>query len=218
MVSVRVFLLSAIFSTCFSAPSVSLKHDKNENLKYSVKEKMESGEPKIIIELENYDTGSVDSQSYSKRNHSEIYNSDRPTKLPQWIELIIKGDDEINTKEEIERMNKTLNSYREKVGKEELVYSPELSKAALIQSQYQKNENIITHGNKYLNSLSDRIKSIGKNCTRCSENVFMGNGTIEEVMGEWYNSTGHRKNILGDTAEYGFAKSGEYWTQVFNRE
>ncbi|OLY80718.1 hypothetical protein AYI68_g5182 [Smittium mucronatum] len=115
-------------------------------------------------------------------------------------------------------MTNTINHYRKINGKPPIVYSSKLSKAALIQSQYQKNGDALTHSNNDLGSLRLRINAIGKTCTLCAENVAWGQRDVKEVMESWYKSPGHKKNILSDTTEYGFAKVGDYWTQVYNRE
>lgn len=67
---------------------------------------------------------------------------------------------------------------------------------------------------------ADRIKEAGYNWSSAGENVAMGFPTAESVVLGWWNSPGHRANMLGSYAHVGvgYAKSSNgryYWTSVF---
>ncbi|MDP6575992.1 MAG: CAP domain-containing protein [Candidatus Peribacteraceae bacterium] len=50
------------------------------------------------------------------------------------------------------------------------------------------------------------------------ENIAVGQLTPKEVMKDWMNSPGHRKNILhSEFAEIGIGLFGDYWVQNFGR-
>jgi len=53
-----------------------------------------------------------------------------------------------------------------------------------------------------------------------AENIAQGQRSAQEVMDDWMNSPGHRRNILDcslRTIGVGWASNGNYWTQDFGR-
>ena len=54
------------------------------------------------------------------------------------------------------------------------------------------------------NSFSDRMNIADISWRSAGENIAMGSITAEDVMNQWMNSDGHRKNILNS----GFKKLG----------
>ncbi|KAG2840571.1 hypothetical protein PC118_g1123 [Phytophthora cactorum] len=74
--------------------------------------------------------------------------------------------------------------------------------------------------------LGDRIKAQGYSYSTAAENVAAGQTTVESVMTSWWNSPGHRANILNEGVEnVGFALATNeacglyktYWTQDFGQ-
>jgi uncharacterized protein YkwD len=52
--------------------------------------------------------------------------------------------------------------------------------------------------------------------TRITENVAAGPGSVDAVMATWMGSSGHRAHILDRGVHHaGFARVGNYWTQMF---
>lgn len=99
-----------------------------------------------------------------------------------------------------------------------------LMKAAEIQAQNMAKLNQLSHELRVrnLSTLEDRIRYVEyKNWTGIAENIAW-NYDNDAVVTGWMNSTGHRRNILGNYNEIGVAvivnKNGEpYYCQVFGK-
>ncbi len=75
----------------------------------------------------------------------------------------------------------------------------------------------------------DRVKEEGYPSPRIAENIAAGSSTPEQVVRNWMNSPGHRRNILtSDFTEIGVGHHYEandggriqykhYWTQIFGK-
>ena len=50
-----------------------------------------------------------------------------------------------------------------------------------------------------------------------TENIAVGQRSVAEVTSTWYNSAGHRANMLGGHRYIGVGYDGTYWTQRFSR-
>lgn len=62
----------------------------------------------------------------------------------------------------------------------------------------------------------DRISAQGYEWCRFGENIAQGQPDAAEALADWMASPGHRRNILSPRfTEFGFARSGDYWVQVF---
>lgn len=62
------------------------------------------------------------------------------------------------------------------------------------------------------------IKNFGISYRSAGENIAYGQRTPAQVVNSWWNSDGHRANMLN--ANYtdigvGYAANGNYWTQMF---
>ncbi|KAF4042547.1 Cysteine-rich secretory protein family [Phytophthora infestans] len=119
-----------------------------------------------------------------------------------------------------------INAYRSQNGLPGLSIDNRLVNAATLHSQDQANNCKMTHAGSNGSRLGDRIKAQGYDFSTTAENVAAGQTTVEQVMTSWWNSPGHRANLLGKNVEnVGFAKvvnSGcsnyaTYWTQDFGR-
>ncbi|GMF60544.1 unnamed protein product [Phytophthora fragariaefolia] len=119
-----------------------------------------------------------------------------------------------------------INAYRSQNGLAGLSIDNRLVSAATLHSQDQANHCTMTHAGSNGSRLGDRIKAQGYNFNMAEENVAAGQTSVEQVMSSWWNSPGHRANLLGkDVVNVGFGKvmnSGcsnyaAYWTQDFGR-
>ncbi|KAG2849794.1 hypothetical protein PC129_g2292 [Phytophthora cactorum] len=97
---------------------------------------------------------------------------------------------------------------------------------ALLHSQDQARHCYTTHTGTAIAKLGDRIKAQGYSYSTAAENVAAGQTTVESVMTSWWNSPGHRANILNEGVEnVGFALATNeacglyktYWTQDFGQ-
>jgi uncharacterized protein YkwD len=100
-----------------------------------------------------------------------------------------------------------------------------LNESAEMQANWMAEKNNLSHTSRGLHNgenLSDRIKTVGyQGWIGIAENIAW-NSHPDEVVDDWMNSPGHRRNILGDYDEIGIAiavnKKGEpYYCQVFGR-
>ena len=81
--------------------------------------------------------------------------------------------------------------------------------------------NFFSHTGSDGSSPLDRIKRTGYSYRSAAENIAAGYRTAGDVVQGWYNSPGHRQNMLNcHLHEIGVAYAdggsyGRYWTQVF---
>ncbi|MEY9213313.1 CAP domain-containing protein [Thermobifida halotolerans] len=93
-----------------------------------------------------------------------------------------------------------------------------LTAAAQLHSEDMDRNNYISHTSLDGRSPADRADAQGYHAWS-GENVAKGQRTAEQVMDDWMNSPGHRRNILncGNRA-LGVGESNGAWTQMFGRE
>jgi uncharacterized protein YkwD len=127
---------------------------------------------------------------------------------------------------EIGEMLARINAYRSDNGLPGLTIDTRLMLAAALHSQDQASHCEMTHAGSNGSRLGERIKAQGYDFARAAENVAAGQASVESVMASWWNSPGHRANLLGkDVTSIGFAKVvnngcsnyATYWTQDFGR-
>ena len=132
----------------------------------------------------------------------------------------------INTeRKSIEQLEKEVfalvNTERTQRGLSELEWSDELADVARLHSQDMVDNDYFSHSSLNGNSFSDRMNIADISWRSAGENIAMGSITAEDVMNQWMNSDGHRKNILNSGFKklgVGLAispKGGYYWTQCF---
>ncbi|KAG7381556.1 hypothetical protein PHYBOEH_010874 [Phytophthora boehmeriae] len=120
-----------------------------------------------------------------------------------------------------------INAYRAQNGLSALTIDYRLVAAAQLHSQDQANQCTMTHAGSNGSKMVDRIKAQNYNYNVAAENVAAGQTSVESVMTSWWNSPGHRANILNkNVVNVGFALAknngcsnyATYWTQDFGRE
>ncbi|ABU56301.1 CAP domain-containing protein [Roseiflexus castenholzii] len=113
------------------------------------------------------------------------------------------------------------NQYRAAAGCAPLTVSQQLTAAAAAHSQDMATTNFFSHTGSDGSSPWDRIRRTGYTYSSAAENIAAGYRTAEQVVQAWYNSAGHRQNMLNcNLREIGVAYAdggsyGRYWTQVF---
>ena len=75
-----------------------------------------------------------------------------------------------------------------------------------------------SHTSPTYGSPFDMMKSFGISYRAAGENIAKGQTTPAAVVNAWWNSAGHRQNMLN--ASYtqigvGYVADGKYWTQMF---
>lgn len=111
------------------------------------------------------------------------------------------------------------NAQRAAAGCAPLRRDDRLDTAALLHSQDMSTRNYFAHDSLDGRSFADRITAAGYPSPG-GENIARGQTTASEVMTDWMNSPGHKRNILDctfTTIGVGFDEAGNYWTQDFGR-
>ncbi|TYZ66232.1 hypothetical protein PybrP1_009691 [[Pythium] brassicae (nom. inval.)] len=125
---------------------------------------------------------------------------------------------------ESQAMLNSVNAYRSQNGLARLRIDQRLSAASVAHAQDQAHRCYMTHDSVDGSKAWDRMNAQGYVTSTAAENVAAGQPTVESVMKSWWNSPGHRANILSDKVkDIGFAKAVNnacgnyqvYWTQDF---
>jgi uncharacterized protein YkwD len=116
-----------------------------------------------------------------------------------------------------------VNQERSSRGIPTLVVNYSLEEAAWKHTEHMAAKRVMCHEGCGDGDPGSRIKATGYKAATWGENVASGQASSTEVMKDWMNSAGHKRNILDpDFTDIGvaFARGGLYgtsWTQVFAR-
>lgn len=110
------------------------------------------------------------------------------------------------------------NEKRASLGLKPLNANWELSRVARYKSQDMANNKYFSHTSPTYGSPFNMIKNFGIKYRSAGENIAYGQRTPAQVVNSWWNSAGHRANMLN--ANYtdigvGYVANGNYWTQMF---
>lgn len=118
-----------------------------------------------------------------------------------------------------------VNAERATAGCPAVRLDPLLNSAANGHSEDMAARVYFSHNDPEGRGLGDRINAVGYPARGAGENIAVGQGSVEQVMTGWMNSSGHRANILNcsfNELGVGYAEGartdripGRYWTQVF---
>ena len=112
-------------------------------------------------------------------------------------------------------MLRRVNEERQRAGAAPLSLDSRLMRAAQLHSEYQASIGTMTHeGN---GGMGARVTAQGYRWSAVAENVARGQASVQQVMNDWMNSPGHRRNLLNPRyTQMGWGRAGaNYWTQVF---
>ncbi|MCX7715316.1 MAG: SafA/ExsA family spore coat assembly protein [Clostridia bacterium] len=110
------------------------------------------------------------------------------------------------------------NQKRAQNGLSALKANWELSRVARLKSQDMHDKGYFSHTSPTYGSPFDMMKKFGITYRSAGENIAKGQTTPEAVVNAWWNSPGHRANILNSSYTeigVGYVKDGNYWTQMF---
>jgi uncharacterized YkwD family protein len=116
---------------------------------------------------------------------------------------------------------KLVNEERANAGLPALKYDWELARVAKYKSNDMKDEGYFSHDSPVYGSPFTMMQNFGINYTSAGENIARGQGSAEQVVNAWMNSSGHRANIMSSNFTHigvGYVESGNYWTQMFIRK
>lgn len=111
-----------------------------------------------------------------------------------------------------------VNIERRKNGLAPLTEDWQLSRVARYKSEDMRDKGYFSHTSPTYGSPFDMMKSFGISYRSAGENIAKGQSSPEAVVKAWMNSSGHRANILNKSFTHigvGYAKTGNYWTQMF---
>lgn len=111
------------------------------------------------------------------------------------------------------------NAERKDAGCKALKTDSRLTKSAQGHASDMAKKGYFSHTGKDGRDFADRAEDAGYSSPG-GENIAQGQETSAEVLKDWMNSSGHRKNILNcsfTTIGVGYAADGDYWVQVFGR-
>ena len=94
----------------------------------------------------------------------------------------------------------------------------ELSRVARYKSQDMANNKYFSHTSPTYGSPFNMIKNFGIKYRSAGENIAYGQRTPAQVVNSWWNSAGHRANMLNaNYTDIGvvYLANGNYWTQMF---
>ncbi|EJL44124.1 CAP domain-containing protein [Brevibacillus agri] len=109
-----------------------------------------------------------------------------------------------------------VNQERAKAGLAPVTMDAALSKVALAKAADMSNNNYFDHTSPTYGSPFDMMKQFGISYMTAGENIAMGQRSPQEVMTQWMNSEGHRKNIMNPAfTKIGVGYTNGYWVQEF---
>ena len=100
-----------------------------------------------------------------------------------------------------------------------------LHQSAASHSRDMAQNHVLSHTSSHGGTLRQRLQAAGYNFSAAGENIAVGQGSVEEVIGSWLKSPGHCKNMLAPSyQEVGVAcvrsnsaRHDPYWTMNLGR-
>ena len=110
------------------------------------------------------------------------------------------------------------NQKRTANGLKPLTENWELSRIAQYKSNEMRDKNYFSHQSPAYGTPFEMLKKFGIKYSAAGENIAKGQKTAAEVVDSWWNSPGHKQNMLNPNFTQigiGNATPGNYWTQIF---
>jgi uncharacterized protein YkwD len=110
------------------------------------------------------------------------------------------------------------NRYRMMMGLKALRMDERLLRAARKHSKSMVELGFFDHTSpvKGMETPEKRVAAEGANYS--AENIAFGSASGEGAFDQWYNSSGHHRNIVGDHLSIGVGRHETHWTQNFGRD
>ena len=112
-----------------------------------------------------------------------------------------------------------VNAARSDAGCDPVTRDAALDRAAADYAALMARTGTFSHTGPDGSEFSDRLRAAGYDDPG-GENIAKGQSSADEVMADWMDSPGHRRNILDcsfRTLGVGHADDGDYWAQEFGR-
>jgi uncharacterized protein YkwD len=109
-----------------------------------------------------------------------------------------------------------LNAYRASVGLAPVVADAELTAAAMAHAQDMALYGYFSHTGRDGSTSGTRAGRAGCSFRAAAENIAMGQTSESQVLQNWADSAGHRRNMLNRSyARFGLGRAGNYWVLMF---
>jgi uncharacterized YkwD family protein len=109
-----------------------------------------------------------------------------------------------------------VNAERAKQGLSALTLNTNVNEVAQLKAEDMKKNNYFSHTSPTYGTPFQMLKTYGITYKTAGENIAKGQTTPQQVVNDWMNSEGHRKNILSSSyTQMGLGYSGGYWAQIF---
>ncbi|GAB6100233.1 hypothetical protein JCM16358_21120 [Halanaerocella petrolearia] len=124
-------------------------------------------------------------------------------------------------KEMEKKVVELVNQERQKQGLEPYQHNQKVSEVARTKAQDMAENNYFSHTSPTYGSPFEMLSQFNVSYRTAGENIAKGQGTAQQVMNSWMNSSGHRRNILSQRFTQigvGLAKDEDgtpYWVQMF---
>lgn len=97
-----------------------------------------------------------------------------------------------------------------------LIWDSRLERAAEMHSDDMAESGRFGHEGTDGLSTGERVRKVGYDWRVVGENLARGQSSVDEVIGDWLDSPGHCRHLMGaGFVEMGAAESDGYWTQIF---
>jgi uncharacterized protein YkwD len=114
-----------------------------------------------------------------------------------------------------EQLQYLINQKRCEAGLAPLALNAELNRAAIGHSEDMFTNNFFSHTGSDGSKFTDRIKRAGYKGSPIGENIAWGYANAASVFLGWWNSPGHKANMMNSGArEFGVGYKSPYWTMV----
>ncbi len=109
-----------------------------------------------------------------------------------------------------------VNQIRQSQGLHALVLDPVMNQVALRYAQEMYSTGNFSHTGVRGDRPTDRLRAGGVRFRMAAENIAMNSRGARAVVTGWWNSDGHRRNMLSPRARrHGIGEYGRYWVHVF---
>jgi uncharacterized protein YkwD len=114
-----------------------------------------------------------------------------------------------------EQLQYLINQKRCEAGLAPLALNTELNRAAMAHSEDMFTNKFFSHTGSDGSKFTDRIKRAGYKGSPIGENIAWGYANAASVFMGWWNSPGHKANMMNSGArEFGIGYKSPYWTMV----
>ncbi|MBX2861912.1 MAG: CAP domain-containing protein [Leptolyngbyaceae cyanobacterium MAG.088] len=154
----------------------------------------------------------------------ETSNSSAPMSVATPIDVVAE-EDCTTLSSILDDLLAETNDIRAANGASNLRFSYQLGQAAQAHAEDMATNDYFSHTSLDGSSIADRIDDSGYIYSSAGENIAAGHDSVEAVVNAWFESPGHRENLLNpDYVDIGFGLSfnsssefGSYWVQEFGR-